>query len=874
MKLLSVRLNNVRRFTQPVELANIGPGLNVFAAPNEQGKSTLFDALHALFFFDARSWKKKEAAALAPYAGGNPEISAEIEVDGQRYRVSKVFSSKPAQKQVTIHRGDVLFKQAEEAEAWISALIKAPADGGPAGLLWVRQGLTTLPTGKEDETLAARRDLLSSVAGEIEDITGGRQMERLRAALREELSAYLTDTGNVRKNGALWQANQRAAALQEQQNELQEKASAFAEMLERRRELRREETALTAPEATATRESALQQAQTALRGAQAYQERLERASEAEKTAQLRHDNHSQKLKTAQEQLVEYNAAEKALGLITTNLTQTRAQQATAQKQLDHAQASENAAHERQIAAQTNRDNALAAKAAQEAALHRKELAQRLHKAQDFARKAAKARAEIAQTPTEKQTAAVETAWRTLQSLQSAREAAAAAVTLLPEASEAAAKVRLNGATLEPHQRVALPDGGDISVDGVGIVRVHPADSHDTATLAKAQTAFQNALTACQSPSLQQARAREAHRKTAQDALRDAQANLSILAPEGVEALEAQLASLPEAADAPPEALPETQATYEKAQSSLEKARQALESARTVLEAEKREAHALQARHDEAGNRLERAAQLVGDPHLKARELDTLRTQATNLAQDVEATQAQMRTLRADAPDLVQAQVTAQRAQSVWDEAERRLGEIARDLARLEALIARDADLAVEEKLLETQGQHEAAQRFAQQVAHEVKILERLDSALAQAQQQAHDAYIGPIHAELRPLLRMVLPGADLQLDAESVLPTGLTRPQGDDGYEQLSGGTQEQIALLVRLAFARLLAKAGTPAPVILDDAIVYTDDDRIERMFNALTQQAGDMQIIVFSCRQQVFRSLGGNTLSLQEVPTQSPTP
>ena len=68
----------------------------------------------------------------------------------------------------------------------------------------------------------------------------------------------------------------------------------------------------------------------------------------------------------------------------------------------------------------------------------------------------------------------------------------------------------------------------------------------------------------------------------------------------------------------------------------------------------------------------------------------------------------------------------------------------------------------------------------------------------------------------------------------------------------------------VRLAFARMLAKTGAPAPVILDDAIVYTDDDRIERMFDALTRQARDLQIIVFSCRQKAFRDLGGRSLNI----------
>ena len=75
---------------------------------------------------------------------------------------------------------------------------------------------------------------------------------------------------------------------------------------------------------------------------------------------------------------------------------------------------------------------------------------------------------------------------------------------------------------------------------------------------------------------------------------------------------------------------------------------------------------------------------------------------------------------------------------------------------------------------------------------------------------------------------------------------------------------REQLAILTRLAFARLLAKGGQPTPVILDDALVYSDDDRIERMFDALHRQARDQQIIVFSCRQRAFAKLGGNALTM----------
>ena len=65
-----------------------------------------------------------------------------------------------------------------------------------------------------------------------------------------------------------------------------------------------------------------------------------------------------------------------------------------------------------------------------------------------------------------------------------------------------------------------------------------------------------------------------------------------------------------------------------------------------------------------------------------------------------------------------------------------------------------------------------------------------------------------------------------------------------------------------RVRFCCLLAKCGQPTPVILDDALVYSDDDRIEKMFDALHRQASAQQVIVFSCRQRAFARLGGHVL------------
>ena len=147
------------------------------------------------------------------------------------------------------------------------------------------------------------------------------------------------------------------------------------------------------------------------------------------------------------------------------------------------------------------------------------------------------------------------------------------------------------------------------------------------------------------------------------------------------------------------------------------------------------------------------------------------------------------------------------------------------------------------------------------------MLTRLEEVLGAARNEARERYFAPIARELKPLLHLLWPDAELTWGEESLLPDALVRNGREESIDILSGGTQEQVALLVRLAFARMLAASGRVAPVILDDALIFTDDDRIERMFDALHRQASDLQIIVFSCRQRAFRDLGGHALRLSSV-------
>jgi uncharacterized protein YhaN len=83
----------------------------------------------------------------------------------------------------------------------------------------------------------------------------------------------------------------------------------------------------------------------------------------------------------------------------------------------------------------------------------------------------------------------------------------------------------------------------------------------------------------------------------------------------------------------------------------------------------------------------------------------------------------------------------------------------------------------------------------------------------------------------------------------------------------LSDGTREQIAILVRLAMGAMLSSRSQNVPIVLDDALVFSDDDRIQRMFDALSRAGRQQQVIVLTCRTKAFEQLGGRSLRIEEA-------
>lgn len=881
MKLRSLSLSNVRRFAGTTAAVRpIADGITVIAAPNEHGKSTFFDALQALFFLPHGS-QATEARALRAYSGGSPEVGAEIETEAGRFHVEKRFFSGRHARVTDLGTGR-LIAQDDAAEAWIGRTIAG--GGGPAGLLWVRQGVLALdPPGRSaaekserTDMLAARRDLLSSVAGEVEAMTGGRRMDVVIARCAQALDALATAGGKPRAGGPWKAAQDEAAALRAEAAELTEMCRVLREKLDERRGVEREFETLNNPQAEADRLAELEAARAAFAAARNSAEQRQAAQTGLALAQA-------KLGAATQALTEHDAADERAAGAAAALEDARGAEASAIGRLDAARAAEARAEAerktaeaaleaaRQLIARANRD-ALARAAAERLAGLESRLAQAEAQRQAQEEAAATARAISVR---ERHITAAEAAEHARDLARARRDAGAAtlSVAYLPSM---AARIRFAGEPL-PHgatRQIVAPTVLDLP--GIGQVTLTPGEEAGApaADLANAEEDLRRALAALGAQSLTEARALLARKNAALDQARIAEAQLNGAAPEGVAELRGEVAKARTAiAEAPKDAVPLSlaESRLAEAEPAARRAQAALIAAQERRGQTAQAVAAAQAAREGAERGLDESRAALGPAETRATRRATLLAAVEDHRAGEAAERAGAEALARSAPDLENAAAELARAEGAVKRAAEARSRLSERRAALGAHIHARAEDGIEERLSDVTGRLAAAEARAARYADEARALARLRDALQAARTAARDRYFQPVAEELSPLLALLYEGGELTMDPETLLPRALTRDGIEEELDVLSSGTREQIAILTRLAFARLLARSGRPTPVILDDALVFSDDERIARMFTALHRIGRDQQIIVFTCRQRAFAGLGGAWPTITCAPAES---
>ena len=179
-----------------------------------------------------------------------------------------------------------------------------------------------------------------------------------------------------------------------------------------------------------------------------------------------------------------------------------------------------------------------------------------------------------------------------------------------------------------------------------------------------------------------------------------------------------------------------------------------------------------------------------------------------------------------------------------------------DIARLEAIIESEGGKGLASLAAAAAEEADAATQALARLDEEAATVKMLKDVLDEARAEASRTFVGPVAQRARVHVERLFPGADLSFDEELGLAS-VTRSGLSEACGTLSKGTQEQLAVLTRLAFADMLLEQGTPVSLILDDPLVYSDDGRLDLMTEILEEASQRMQVILLTCRDRAFRHL-----------------
>lgn len=869
MKLKRLRLEQFRRFRQPFQIDGLAPGLNLFTGPNEAGKSTLVAALRAAFF---ERYRSSAVDDLRPWgdSAAAPTVELDFTLDGHDYRLTKSFLHK---KRCELQwNGQQL--DGTDAEDRLAELLGFQHAGkgaskaehwGIPGLLWISQGSAQEIREPVSHATDHLRRALNASLGEVA-ASGG---DDLLASVETRRNELLTAVGG-KPRGDYAAARELEKTLEDELASLDQDIALYSQKVDRLARLRHEHASEAAEQAWVAfraQEAGARARLDALQG-------VERELAGTRQQQARGEG---RLRLLRSQLDAFEREEKELAT-------RRAATAAAQHTLDEAAAALTHWQPRHTEAARRYDSAR-----NTLRLARQEDTRRtLTRSRDDQRRqaeatgAALAKAETAHSGllTLRQHAAAGAIKDS--DLKALRELAArltenrirreASATRLGYTLTAGVRLTLDGQPLEGHGERHLFDTSLIELPGLGRLEITPGGT-GLAELQRAADELEDQRSALLQrlglSSQEEAEARAEARRQLDADLRSAEAGFKLLAPQGLDALrlehgqrnsgaaeaEALLADLAP----PPEQAPPTVAAAEAEEdaarqalaildSQIAAARLAEGSARAARAAAAQEQASAQTRLDDPARsqRLGAASTELTDARA---EQDTLSRRADSLARQIAEAH----------PDILRQDV--ERYRNSAEAAETRHRERTTEIYRLEVELETAGARGLDERRAEIDRDLAQARRRSTELARRAAALDHLLTLLRRHRQALTQRLQAPLQKHLARYLQVLFPRAHLDID-ENLGPGPLIRPgpQGDEtgNLEALSFGAREQMGVITRLAYADLLRDAGRPTLLVLDDALVHSDEARLAQMKRVLFDAAGRHQILLFTCHPEKWRDMG----------------
>jgi hypothetical protein len=872
----SISIQDFRKLADKLTIDGFEPGLNIIAGPNEAGKSTIAEAIRTVFL---ERYKVSTLGAIVPLhrPDGQPTVEVKFSVGGVPHTLRKSFVKR---SRCELRIGPNVFSE-DEAEEKLAELLgfsrsergaSKPEHAGIPGLLWVRQGQTDKVRDSGGHALGYIRDALTHLSGG--ETSGGEDV--LIRNVQAERGKLLTKTSKT--TGALAESESELAALRARCIELSQQKDQFDESINQL-------TQVQADYDDARRkkpwEALEQKAAHARTRADAFAA-LERArNDLTQKIELANAQHASLLQQEKAATELEGAVAKDRALLDT------AQAAVAEAALAHqtnvgavAHAQKHleladAAHERALAAMT------AAALDAQALVYRNDIA-RL----DDARAKAEAANQEVHALTAR-AAAVEIDANKLKRLRAACDKMVplqarkdAALTRIEYRLEKA--IHVDGAAHEGIGEMRLERDTTLVLPGIGEITIRPGESNLSALadeLRSLDTERTHLLRELGVASVAEADARHEQWRTLTAERTQHARTLEHHAPKGIDSLRDELveararagaiderrAKLPDGSDALP--LADAKSAFDVARAQLDNARNAQlgtsekkalaaaheQSVRDRLaanEARLNDAAFVRAREERQSKLIEKDALLKG----YTREFD-------DCTRKIEV--AQLEDPAADVERYTKS------AQNLRDDQAQRQTQVTELRAKLEALGAS----GIGEKLARAKAETEQRENRHRELRLRADALHLLESVLVEERDTAVATLRAPLTQRIGHYLKRVFPAGELAVD-DGLTPVALSRGESPEALDSLSFGTQEQLGILARLAYADLLQAAGRPTLLLFDDAVVHTDDTRRDGIKRALLEAAKRHQILVLTCHPSHWDDLGVKQRHLADLKAASLAP
>ena len=240
-----------------------------------------------------------------------------------------------------------------------------------------------------------------------------------------------------------------------------------------------------------------------------------------------------------------------------------------------------------------------------------------------------------------------------------------------------------------------------------------------------------------------------------------------------------------------------------------------------------------------------------------RDLDeALSAKETDVQNAATALQQAESELRAQDPDSLKAKLDNARDVKVnAEDALRTNQDRQRDLrVRLDT----HGEAGLHSRLNDAKSEHQHLTREYQRIESRAQAAHLLHQTFERHRQDARQRYIAPFKEQIEQLGRIVFgPTFEVELDGDLRVAQRTLDGKTLD-IEQLSVGAREQLAVICRLACAAIVSPDGGGAPVVIDDALGWSDPSRLQSMGAAIAVASRDCQVIVLTCTPGRYAHVG----------------